>query len=87
MLRNVFCQQMVGLDTISVVDEEMCEGEKPEAQKLCSEDQDQEPQDSEPKVKKFAKQHIHFYLVKPFIQMKRFQKRCVVDLDDEEKKL
>ena len=48
MLRNVFCQQTMGSDLLSIVDEELCEGEKPAAQKLCSDDE--EPQDSEPKV-------------------------------------
>ena len=50
MLRNVFCQQLVGLDMISLVDEELCSGEKPEAQKLCSDVEEEGPQESEPKV-------------------------------------
>ena len=51
MLRNVFCQQMMGLDLLTVVDEDLCEGDKPTAQKLCSESEDDEQQDSEPKVR------------------------------------
>ena len=51
MLRNVFCQQMMGLDLLTVVDEELCEGDKPTAQKLCSDDEDDEQHDSEPRVR------------------------------------
>lgn len=51
MLRNVFCQQMIGLDKVSVVDEELCSGEKPVAQKLCSDVEEEGPEDSEPKVR------------------------------------
>ena len=51
MLRNVFCQQIMGLDLLTVVDEDLCEGDKPTAQKLCSESEDDEQQDSEPKVR------------------------------------
>ena len=63
MLRNVFCQQMVGLDMISLVDEELCTGEKPEVQKLCSDVEDEEPQASEPKVSFL----LHFQVPKTIV--------------------
>ena len=50
MLRNVFCEQIAAGGMSTVIDESTCTGEKPEAQKACSEDDDESDSMSAPKV-------------------------------------
>ena len=50
MLRNVFCEQIAAGGMSTVIDESACTGEKPEAQKACSEDDDESDSMSAPKV-------------------------------------
>ena len=50
MLRNVFCEQIAAGGLSTVIDESTCTGEKPEAQKACSEDDDDSDSMSAPKV-------------------------------------
>ena len=50
MLRNVFCEQIAAGGMSTVIDESTCTGEKPEAQKACSEDDDDSDSMSAPKV-------------------------------------
>ena len=50
MLRNVFCEQIAAGGMSTVIDESACTGEKPEAQKACSEDDDDSDSMSAPKV-------------------------------------
>ena len=50
MLRNVFCEQIAASGMSTVIDESTCTGEKPEAQKACSEDDDESDSMSAPKV-------------------------------------
>ena len=50
MLRNVFCEQIAAGGMSTVIDESTCTGEKPEAQKACSEDGDDSDSMSAPKV-------------------------------------
>ena len=51
MLRNVFCEQITAGGLSTVIEESMCSGEKPEAQKPCS-DEDEDSTDglTTPKV-------------------------------------
>ena len=53
MLRNVFCEQIAAGGMSTVIDESMCTGEKPEAQKACSEDGDESDSMSAPKVSRY----------------------------------
>ena len=55
MLRNVFCEQIAVGGMSTVIDESMCTGEKPEAQKACSEDDDDTDSMSAPKVSRCGK--------------------------------
>ena len=53
ILRNVFCEQITAGGLSSVIEESMCSGEKPEAQKPCSDkDEDSTEELSKPKVSK-----------------------------------
>ena len=56
MLRNVFCEQIAAGGMSTVIDESMCTGEKPEAQKACSEDGDDSDSMSAPKVSRLKYQ-------------------------------
>ena len=53
MLRNVFCEQIVASGVASVVDDSLCQGVRPQPQKSCSDLEEDEEQDSAPKVSKF----------------------------------
>jgi hypothetical protein len=54
MLRNVFCEQIAAGGMSTVIDESTCTGDKPEAQKACSEDDDDSDSMSAPKVSRIA---------------------------------
>ena len=55
MLRNVFCEQIAAGGMSTVIDESTCTGEKPEAQKACSEDDDDSDSMSAPKVSRYSR--------------------------------
>lgn len=51
-LRNVYCEQIVSGGIATVVDESLCEaGQKPQAQKLCTDDEASTDEDSGPQVR------------------------------------
>ena len=56
MLRNVYCEQIVSSGIATIVDNDFCnEAEIPRPSKFCSEDSEDEVQDSKPEV-------VHTYL-------------------------
>ena len=57
MLRNVYCEQIVSSGVATIVDNEFCnEPEIPRPSKFCSEDSEDEVQDSKPEVSTGPKQ-------------------------------
>ena len=51
MLRNVFCEQIMGSGISSVVDNSLCDPDgKPSAQKPCTDDDEMDSEDAAPKV-------------------------------------
>ena len=58
MLRNVYCEQIVSSGIATIVDNDFCnEAEIPRPSKFCSEDSEDEVQDSKPEVV-----HTYFHL-------------------------
>ena len=58
MLRNVYCEQIVSSGIATIVDNNFCnEAEIPRPSKFCSEDSEDEVQDSKPEVV-----HTYFHL-------------------------
>ena len=51
MLRNVYCEQIVSSGIATIVDNDFCnDAEIPRPSKFCSEDSEDEVQDSKPEV-------------------------------------
>ena len=58
MLRNVYCEQIVSSGVATIVENEFCnEAEIPRPSKFCSEDSEDEVEDSKPEVHKGDKHH------------------------------